>query len=118
MNQAFGRDGISVDSPSVRVPIPLEGLDVTLLSPGDRELAALEPLWMKELAKAHLRPLDPDDLPAARPTELERLSTLNVEALARKPFVTDTSEPNGTSIAFLAEFAKRRVLLGADARPA
>jgi beta-lactamase superfamily II metal-dependent hydrolase len=117
-NRAFGRDGIvSVDSPAARAPIPLDGLGVTLLSPGDRELAALEPVWMKELAKAHLRPLDPDEIPAPPPSELERLSTLNVEALAQKPFVADTSEPNGASIAFLAEFAGRRVLLGADAHP-
>jgi hypothetical protein len=117
-NRAFGRDGIvSVDSPAGRAPIPVEGLGVTLLSPGDRELAALEPVWMKELAKAHLRPLDPDEIPAAPASELERLSTLNVEELARKPFVADTSEPNGASIAFLAEFASRRVLLGADAHP-
>jgi beta-lactamase superfamily II metal-dependent hydrolase len=117
-NQAFGCDGIvSVDSPAARAPLLLDGLGITLLSPSDRELAALEPIWVKELAKAHLRPIDPDESPAAPPSELEHLSTVNVEALARKPFVADTSEPNGTSIAFLAEFAGRSVLLGADAHP-
>lgn len=117
-NQAFGRDGIvSVDSPAARTPFLIDGLGVTLLSPGDRELAALEPVWLTELARAHLRPLDPDESPAAPPSGLERLGTLDVEALARKPFVADTSEPNGTSIAFLAEFRGRSVLLGADAHP-
>jgi beta-lactamase superfamily II metal-dependent hydrolase len=117
-NHAFGPDGIvSCDSLAARATIPLAGLAITLLSPGDRELAALEPVWMQELAKANLRPLDPDEAPAAPPSGLEVLSTLNVEMLARKPFVEDTSEPNGASIAFLAEFGTRRVLMGADAHP-
>jgi beta-lactamase superfamily II metal-dependent hydrolase len=117
-NRAFGPDGIvSVDSFAARAPIPFDGLGVTLLSPSDRELAALEPVWMKELAKAHLRPLDPDEIHAPPRSELERLSTINVEALAGKSFVADTSEPNGACIAFLAEFAGRHVLLGGDAHP-
>jgi hypothetical protein len=117
-NRAFGRDGIvSTDSPPARSNIKLAGLEITLLSPGDQELSAMEPVWMKELTKAHLRPLDPDEAPAALPAGFEVLSSLNVEALARKPFVEDKSEPNGTSIAFLAEFGEKRVLMAADAHP-
>jgi len=118
-NRTFGPNGIvSVDSPEAQRPIGLAGnLNVTLLSPGDEELAAMEPVWMKELARANLRPLDPDDLPDEPPDGLESLSSLNVEALANKPFVQDTAKPNGSSIAFLAEFDGRRVLLGADAHP-
>jgi beta-lactamase superfamily II metal-dependent hydrolase len=118
-NRAFGADGIvSVDSPSAQQTIELAGgLKITLLSPGDQELASLEPVWMKELAKANLRPLDPDEAPDRAPADFEALSPLNVEALAKKPFIEDKSEPNGASIAFLAEFRGRRVLLGADAHP-
>jgi beta-lactamase superfamily II metal-dependent hydrolase len=118
-NRSFGPDGIvSVDSPAAHNPIELAGgLRITLLSPGDEELAALEPVWMKELAKAKLRPLDPDEAPSGVPDDLEVLSSLNVEALAEKPFVEDNAKPNGSSIAFLAEFKGRRVLLGADAHP-
>jgi beta-lactamase superfamily II metal-dependent hydrolase len=118
-NRAFGPDGIvSVDTPEAQPRIALAGsLEVTLLSPGDMELAALEPVWMNELARAGLRPLDPDDVREEPADDLEALSSLNVEALARKPFVEDTSKPNGSSIAFLAEFDGRRVLLGADAHP-
>lgn len=118
-NGAFGSNGIvSIDSPKGQGPIDLAGnLKVILVSPGDEELAALEPVWMKELERANLRPLDPDEEPDTTPDELEVLSSVNVEALARKPFVEDTAEPNGSSIAFLAEFGGRRVLLGADAHP-
>jgi beta-lactamase superfamily II metal-dependent hydrolase len=118
-NHTFGPNGIiSVDSPEAQRPIELAGnLKVTLLSPGDEQLAAMEPVWIKELARANLRPLDPDEGPDEPPDGLESLSSLNVEALANKPFVQDTAKPNGSSIAFLAEFDERQVLLGADAHP-
>jgi beta-lactamase superfamily II metal-dependent hydrolase len=118
-NRAFGANGIvSVDSPAALQTIELAGgLKIKLLSPGDQELASLEPVWMNELAKANLRPLDPDEVPERAPADFEALSPLNVEALAQKPFVEDKAGPNGASIAFLAEFRGRRVLLGADAHP-
>jgi beta-lactamase superfamily II metal-dependent hydrolase len=118
-NSAFAPSGIvSVDSPEAQRHIDIAGhLKVTLLSPGDEELAALEPVWMNELARANLRPLDPDDLKEEPADDLEALGSLDVEALARKPFLEDTAKPNGSSIAFLAEFDGRRVLLGADAHP-
>jgi beta-lactamase superfamily II metal-dependent hydrolase len=118
-NRAFGPDGIvSLDSPSVRESIELAGgLKVILLSPGDEQLAKLEPMWMAELAKANLRPMDPDESPPDTTPGLEVLSALNVETLAAMPFVEDKAVPNGASIAFLAEFETRRVLLGADAHP-
>jgi beta-lactamase superfamily II metal-dependent hydrolase len=118
-NQAFGAAGIvSLDSAEAQHPIELAGgLRITLLSPGDKELAALEPVWMKELAKANLRPFDPDEAPYATPPDFEVLSSLDVETLASKSFVEDRTEPNGASIAFLAELGGRRVLLGADAHP-
>jgi beta-lactamase superfamily II metal-dependent hydrolase len=118
-NRAFGPNGIvSVDSPGAQNDIDLTGnLKVRLLSPGDEELAAMEPVWMKELARANLRPLDPDEPPEEPPGDLEALSSLNVEALAKKPFIEDAAAPNGSSIAFIAEFGERRALLGADAHP-
>lgn len=118
-NSAFGASRIvSVDTPEAQRPIDVAGgLKVTLLSPGDQELAALEPVWMTELARANLRPFDPDEVREEPGEGLESLGPLNVEVLARKPFVEDTARPNGSSIAFLAEFDRRRVLLGADAHP-
>jgi beta-lactamase superfamily II metal-dependent hydrolase len=118
-NRAFGPSGIvSVDTPGAQGPFEIAGnLKVTLLSPSDTELAALEPVWMNELARAHLRPFDPDEVREEPADDLESLGPLNVEALAAKPFVEDTAKPNGSSIAFLAEFDGCRLLLGADAHP-
>lgn len=118
-NAAFGLEGIaSVNSLIAKSPLSLNGgLQVTLLSPSDSELIALEPVWMRELKRAHLRPHDPDEAEPEPDLSLESLARLNVDALAMAPFVEDDSEPNGASIAFLAQFDSKTILLGADAHP-
>ncbi|KQT48120.1 hypothetical protein ASG47_07020 [Devosia sp. Leaf420] len=93
------------------------GLVIKLLSPDDSALAALIPRWEAELARAGLRPLDPDEGAAEPGSDREILSTLNVEALAARPYREDKATPNGSSIAFLAEYDGKRVLLAADAHP-
>ena len=77
-NKAFGVHGIvSTDSPAAQRPIVLDGgLRLTLLSPSDRELAALEPVWMEELSRANLRLFDPDETRRSMTTSFEVLSTL------------------------------------------
>ena len=87
-----------------------------LLSPSDMALARLEPAWNALLVKASLLTDDPDEAPQP-PKDLESLSLLNVDALAAERFVGNAAVPNGTGIAFLAEFGTKRVLLGADAHP-
>lgn len=104
----------SAESGSIVLP---GGLRIMLVSPDDGSLAALIPRWERELEKSGLRPLDPDRSLDEPGTDRERLSTLNVEALAARPFKEDTAAPNGSSIAFIAEFDGSRVLLGADAHP-
>ena len=90
------------------------GLTVTLLSPDSEKLAKLKPQWLKECEKAGLQPGI-----EARRSEIEGLETLggipDVENLAAKPLKPDTTLPNGSSIAILAEYDGMRVLLGADA---
>ena len=115
-NRAFDGGPVSTDSPQGAGPLDLNGLTLTLLSPDDAGLSALEREWDKALADAALRKGDPDEAPPA-PKGLERLSTLDVPALAARPFKPDTAEPNGSSIAFLAEHDGRKVLLAADAHP-
>jgi beta-lactamase superfamily II metal-dependent hydrolase len=117
-NRAFEGEPVSVDSPKAQAPIILGGgLNVHLLSPSDEKLAALRPKWLAELTRAHLQPLDPDDIPPQADDERESLGALDVERLAAKRFVEDTAIPNGSSIAFVAEYAGRRILLAADAHP-
>jgi beta-lactamase superfamily II metal-dependent hydrolase len=117
-NQRFGGGMVSVDSPEAESPIEFEGLSITLLSPTDTKLARLQPAWKLHLEGAGLLPDDTGPAPLS-PIEddRERLATINVETLAAGRFVEDGAAPNGTSIAFLAEFAGKRVLLGADAHP-
>lgn len=113
-NQNFGGGRIST---ATTAPVTLTGgLTVTLLSPSDHELADLEKVWNFWLKKTRLRDTDAD-AEAATPPGLESLSLIDVEALAAEPFVEDGEAPNGSSIAFLAEFRGKRVLLGADAHP-
>lgn len=98
-------------------PVALTGgLRLTLLSPADADLAKLEPDWTKWLASNRLRHAD-SDAEEGQVAAYETLGLMDVEALARQPFVEDAEPPNGSSIAFLAEFGGRRALLGADAHP-
>lgn len=95
-------------------PIYVEGLKVTMLSPDAAHLAAMGLKW-----EAH-----------RRTTEAGRAGVRGGAKTARSPvelpiavedFVadgaTDTELSNGTSIAFVAEWRDRRVLLGGDAHP-
>jgi hypothetical protein len=90
------------------------GLTLTLLSPDADKLAKLEPQWIKECEEAGLQPGI-----EARRSEVEGLETFggrpDVEKLVAKPLKSDTTLPNGSSIAMLAEYDGMRVLLGADA---
>ena len=115
-NRAFRRGPVSTDSPEGAAPIDLNGLKITLLSPDDEALSALEKDWDKALKSASLRRGDKDEADAG-PEGLEILSALDVPALARRPFKADRATPNGSSIAFLAQFGERSVLMGADAHP-
>lgn len=121
-NVAFGGGPVSVDSSNGLVARDLPGgLRVTLLSPTDEKLATLHKDWEKWLRKEGLLPDDPED---AAPAKLEIMGHqdinprhIDVDALAARRLTEDDEPPNGSSIALLAEFEGKRVLLGADAHP-
>lgn len=115
-NAAFAGGPVSTDSPEAAHPLDVQGLVLTLLSPSDTGLSALEADWDAALAGVNLRIGDEDVAPPT-PMGLERLAVQDVAALAAAPMKPDRATPNGSSIAFLAEFAGRRVLMGADAHP-
>ncbi len=115
-NDAFGGAAVMVPDAG---PLPTRelpgGLRLTLLSPTRQALADLRPVWRKEVEAAKL-------LPGAAtseqgPAQPDRLGDkpLDPEALAETPFVEDDSEANGSSIAFLAEYENRSLLLTGDA---
>jgi beta-lactamase superfamily II metal-dependent hydrolase len=98
------------------------GLALTALSPTDEGLRKLRPKYAKECEKAGLIP---GSLPGAREA-LERDKRLrpkrlgaaiDVPGLAAREYGKDSTEPNGSSIAFLAEFDGKSCLFAADAFP-
>ena len=101
-----------------RIELP-GGLRITLLSPTPGKLQPLADKWKAWLKEeglergALLKPAAPDlqgfEVLGGRP---------NVELLAATPDKEDRAVPNGSSIAFIAEYEGRRVLLTADAHPA
>jgi hypothetical protein len=118
-NGAFGKAAVVVPAEGALPRVELEGgLVLTLLSPTLKCVADLKPQWEAEIIKAGL---DPDRHPTATTTsegfELLDASPPDVDELARSPFSEDSAAPNGSSIALLAEFEGRRLLLAADAHP-
>lgn len=94
------------------VPVNIAGLCLTLLSPDERHLAALGANWSKWYQQQTLRPR----AGTRRATKPPVPNPLIVEDLI-SPGPADTELPNGSSIAFLAEWEGRRILFGADAHP-
>jgi hypothetical protein len=124
-NKAFDGHSVSVgDDPKQALPAKTlpGGMRLTILSPGQTELAALKLQWRKVLHDAGLDGADlekglleamrkkgvpaPDALGSAGP---------NVERDGLSSFVPDTSVANGSGIALLAEYGGRSCLLAADA---
>ncbi len=117
-NMQFESGVVSTGSPEAGDPLPLAGgMKLTLLSPSDKKLEELLPTWDAELAKAHLRTADPDLVKEKLAAGREVLGATNITALASENFSCDATKPNGASIVFLAEFDKKRILMGADSHP-
>ncbi len=105
------------------------GLKLTLLSPTPGRLGDMRERWEKDLGKQD----DPRRIPAGdwehalevlkrdrrnMPDVLsdeERSWPPDIEVLATSDFEADSSEPNGSSIAFLAEVGDKAVLFSGDA---
>lgn len=84
------------------------GLRITMLSPDRQHLAAMATRWA-EWRDGHgpkMASFGSREMPA----------TLDIDALAAKG-VEDREPPNGSSIAFIAEYDGKRVFLSGDAHP-
>jgi hypothetical protein len=113
-NAAFDGKAVVVpaDGPLPVVELP-GGLRLTLLSPSPTQLAALQPVWEREVRDAGLVPGAPPRSAPAAPEVRE--GPLDPERLAARRFSEDASEANGSSIAFLAEHDGASVLFTGDA---
>lgn len=116
-NQEFASEIVSTDSEEAKAAIFLDGgLTLRLLSPNDKGLIALLPQWDDELRRAKVRPFDPDEDEDPLAPQFEAFgTTVNVKKLAEEAYSADTTEANGSAIAFVAEFEGKRILLAADA---
>jgi hypothetical protein len=130
-NRAFegGPVRVSEDGPLPVITLP-GGMKLTILAPDQRGLDAMRTRWEKDLTMQPNadKQLDPGDWEAALELldEERRLAPdalghgevewpPEIEALAETDFVGDESKANGSSIAFVAEYAGKRVLFAGDA---
>lgn len=123
-NDAFGGKAVVVDDQG---PLPVDtlpgGMKLTLLSPSRAKLKALRSYWVKDL-KGKLAPGDEkaamERLEEDAKYAIDALGQDNdkgVDWLVNKTFREDRAKANGSSIAFLAEYEGKRLLLTGDAHP-
>lgn len=117
LNVETGGGAVMIET--ITRPVDVAGLTLTLLSPDRAKLAALHQRWAAwrttEAARVAARELKKiDGLEAMGRSPMP--AVLDVDALA-EPTAIDPEPPNGSSIAFIAEWDGRRVLMGGDAHP-
>ena len=119
-NPAFGGGPVTVgEAAAPRTATLPGGLSCTVISPGLDELRKLRATWAPVVQEADLdpaRPVEPEPLPPAG--RLERMGAVDLPLLAETRTPQDNKEANGSSIAFVASWAGRTVLLTGDAHPA
>jgi len=111
-NDKFDEGPICVSSSGALPRIRLrDGMFLTLLSPYLEQLRELQPKWQREIEALRRKELED-----TRHLKTKTLSLpLNVITLAESPFESDIAEANGSSLALMAEFEGKSLLLGADA---
>lgn len=116
------------DLPTVALP---GGAVLHLLSPSGPKLKEMEARWLEVVSGrkgtdgANLVAGEGTDLKPVRPPKHHRqippvtrpLTTTALARIAKTKPTLDDAEANGSSIAFLLEHGKKRILLGADAHP-
>ena len=123
-NGAFQGGAVVVPAEGPLPDCTLPGsMRLTLLSPSPGKLERMRKAWRKDLGSA----IEPGDLEAAWALLAGRKqylpgqgllgSTPELDALLEKQSRPDNAAANGSSIAFLAEFAGRSCLFLADAHP-
>ncbi len=115
-NKRFNGGRIAVPNSGSLPSRSLEGgMNLTILSPGNKELSALRPKWEKLCRQAGLDPAKEPPAKPVTPPGFEVMGAVDIDDLASEPFRSDPSESNGSSIALLAEYDGRSLLLAGDA---
>ena len=124
-NQQFGGEAVRLpDDGRPQTKTFNGGLRVTLLSPDLGKLKIMREMWDKWRTAEAVKQAEAERAKAmAAPAGLQAQGLrpmplpLDVEALAAAKEQFDDEPPNGSSIAFIAEWQGKRVLLAADAHP-
>ena len=122
-NNAFNRGPVMLpDGQEIPVITLPGGMKITLLSPDAKKLAKLAPEWAKAVRAAGLEPGVPreilEDLSRRkkyRPADELGEGHFDIGTLAQAPFESDRTTPNGSCIAFLAEYKGKSCLFLGDA---
>lgn len=100
------------------------GMRLTLLSPSPETLDRMAKAWKPAVEKTGISPGDLDAAWKALAKQKNFLpkkgllgATPSLDTLLKKQFLKDQAIPNGSSIAFLAEYAGKSALFLADAHP-
>jgi hypothetical protein len=103
-NLAFKPAPVAVENEQLTAVDLPGGLTLTILSPDQQQLANLANPW-------------DDTLRYAPPgwEEFGEPEPIDIDFLASRPFKSDTAKPNGSSIAVIASYNERAVLLTGDA---
>lgn len=112
-NNAFANKAVCIPKTGELPMVDLAGgVRLTVLSPNRTKLTELMPVWVEECEAAGLDPTKAaqDGIPGDEP-----FGVINVENEAATAYKLDDKEANGSSIALLAEYDGRKVVLAADA---
>ncbi|MFZ4699599.1 MAG: CHAT domain-containing protein, partial [Candidatus Methylumidiphilus sp.] len=110
-NQWRGGESIMLEGDELPVCTLPGGMTLTLLSPSKDKLATLAKKWKKEIEDLGLT--------AGKATDFTQFlrgtpsTSTDAGKLADAPFKADAAAPNGSSIAVLAEYQGKSILLGA-----
>jgi hypothetical protein len=119
-NRSWNGGAVVLPGDGTLPQVELEGgLKLTLLSPTRERLADLRTTWEEEMKIFEAGDTDAaldalQSMPRFQPDALGA-ERIDVEELAELPFQSDDSAANGSSIALLAEYEGKTLLLGADA---
>lgn len=115
-NAAFAGDAVVVPDEGALPTRRLRGgLTITLLGPTPAALARLAPEWATACARAGIVPGQGATIAKKSWPRYGLLGGFEPDVLAALPFRPDRGAPNGSSIAFILEHGRRRVLLLGDA---
>lgn len=113
-NKTFANKAITNLKSSITLP---GGMKFTVISPTEENLKKLKPVWTEECKKAGIDPAHPEPFTQEVSPGLEEMGPIDVDTLAAKQFKIDESKANGSSIALLAAYDGKTVLLAGDAHP-